>query len=62
MTSELNEFSSIKSILMVYRDLEMLAADMRCLSMALSANENEKYFLKEMGEAHEMIITYQAPS
>jgi hypothetical protein len=32
----------------IYRDLELLAADMRCVAVAYNATENKKYFFNEM--------------
>lgn len=53
----LNEDSYIKSIQMAYRDVELLAGDMRCLSVSLGAIENEKYFIQEMGKADYILNT-----
>jgi len=32
----------------IYRDLELLAADMRCVAVALDAPLNKTYFFNEM--------------
>jgi len=45
---------------MAYRDLELLAGDMRCLSVSLQAVENEKYYIKEMGNADFVLNTLGA--
>lgn len=55
---ELNENSPIKSILLSYRDMENLAAEMRCLCWSLGATENIKYYLKEMAETTAVIELY----
>jgi len=51
LINNLTENSSINSINMAYRDLELLSGDMRCLSVSLGAIQNEKYYIKEMGKA-----------
>jgi F0F1-type ATP synthase membrane subunit b/b' len=51
LLNDLTEDSPIQAIQMAYRDWEFLAGDMRCLSVAMSADLNEKYYLKEMGDA-----------
>lgn len=53
----LNENTPIKAVEMAYRDLELLAGDMRCLSVSLGAVNNEKYFIREMGEADFILKT-----
>jgi len=32
----------------IYRELELLAADMRCVAVAYNATENKNYFFNEM--------------
>ena len=32
----------------IYRDLELLAADMRCFAVAYDAPQNKNYFFNEM--------------
>lgn len=53
----LKEDSPIEAVKMAYRDLELLAGDMRCLSVALGAINNEKYYIKEMGDADFILDT-----
>jgi hypothetical protein len=53
----LNENTPIKAVQMAYRDLELLAGDMRCLSVSLGAIYNEKYFIREMGDADFILRT-----
>ena len=53
----LKEDSPIEAVKMAYRDLELLAGDMRCLSVSLGAIQNEKYYIKEMGEADYILDT-----
>jgi ElaB/YqjD/DUF883 family membrane-anchored ribosome-binding protein len=53
----LKEDSPIEAVKMAYRDLELLSGDMRCLSVALGAINNEKYYIKEMGEADFILDT-----
>ncbi len=43
---------------MAYRDLEFLAAEMRCLSIAFGASMNLKYYVMEMGNIANVIDTY----
>ena len=52
--------SPIQEVTMAYRDLELLAGDMRCLSVAKGAIENEKYYIKEMGDADYILSTLEA--
>ena len=42
---------------MAYRDLELLAGDMRCLSVSLGAVNNEKFYITEMGYADFILRT-----
>lgn len=56
----LKEDSPIEGVKMAYRDLELLAGDMRCLSVSLGAIQNEKYYIKEMGEADYILSTLGA--
>ena len=51
----LKEDSPIQAVQMAYRDLELLAGDMRCLSVSVGAINNEKYYIKEMGLADFML-------
>lgn len=53
----LKEDTPIQAVTMAYRDLELLAGDMRCLSVSLGAIANEKYYIKEMGEADYVLNT-----
>lgn len=55
----LNENSPISSIILSYRDLEMLAGDMRCVSMALRLTENLYYYIDEMASCVTMIDMYK---
>ena len=55
----LTESTPLKSVLMAYRDLEFLAAEMRCLSIAFAATENLKYYIMEMGNVANIIDTYE---
>ncbi len=47
----LNENTKIEAILISYRDLEILAADMRCLCVSLQSTSSEKYYIREMSYA-----------
>jgi len=58
--SALDEKTSVQSILMAYRDMEFLAAEMRCLSIAFAATMNLKYYIKEMGEIAHVIDVYES--
>lgn len=60
--SPLTENTPINSILMAYRDLELLAAEMRCLSIAFAASMNLKYYIMEMGRIANVIDTYEGNS
>lgn len=55
----LDENSPIDSILLSYRDLELLAGDMRCVSVALRATENIFYFVNEMADVVSTIEIYK---
>jgi len=58
--NELTEKTPITSILMSYRDLEFLAAGMRCYSISVGAIENQKYFIREMAQCAQVIDTFSA--
>ena len=58
LISPLTERTPIKSVLMAYRDLEFLAAEMRCLSIAFGASMNLKYYVMEMGKIANIIDTF----
>jgi len=58
----LTELTPVKSILMAYRDMEFLAAEMRCLSIAFAATMNLRYYIKEMGEIAHIIDIYESSS
>lgn len=51
----LDEKTPIKSLLMAYRDLELLAGDMRCMAVSFKAKENLEYYINEMGECSRYI-------
>lgn len=55
----LKDDSPIKAVEMAYRDLELLAGDMRCLSVSLGAVFNEKYYISEMGNADFILRTLE---
>jgi len=57
--SALTPTTPIQSILMAYRDMEFLAAEMRCLSIAFAATMNLKYYIKEMGKISALIDVYE---
>lgn len=59
LISPLTETTPIKSVLMAYRDLEFLAAEMRCLSIAFGASMNLKYYVMEMGRIADVIDTFE---
>jgi len=50
----------IEAVKMAFRDLELLAGDMRCLSVSLGAIQNEKYYIKEMGYAVHVLETFDS--
>jgi len=54
----LTETTPIVSVLLAYRDMEFLAAEMRCLSIAFAATMNLKYYIKKMGEIAHIIDLY----
>jgi len=60
--SPLTETTPVPSILMAYRDMEFLAAEMRCLSIAFAATMNLKYYVKEMGDIVHTISIYEPDS
>jgi len=47
---------------MAYRDMEFLAAEMRCLSIAFAATMNLKYYVREMGDIAHVISIYEPDS
>lgn len=53
----LKEDTPLEAVKMAYRDLELLAGDMRCLSVSLGAIANEKYYIREMGNADFILST-----
>lgn len=57
LVNYLKEDSPIEAVKMAYRDLELLAGDMRCLSVSLGAIANEKYYIREMGDADYILGT-----
>ena len=56
---DITEYTPIPSILMAYRDLELLAGDMRCMAVAYRAQENQQFYIAEMGECVREIEIYQ---
>ncbi len=52
LITNLKADSRIEAVKMAYRDLELLSGDMRCLSVSLGAIANEKYYIREMGNAY----------
>jgi len=54
----LTETTPIQSILMAYRDVEFLAAGMRCYSISVGSMENQKYFIREMAKCSQVIDTF----
>jgi len=56
---DLTENTPIQSILMAYRDVEFLAAGMRCYSVSVGAIQNQKYFIKEMAQCSMVIDTFE---
>jgi hypothetical protein len=57
LINNLKADSPIEAVKMAYRDLELLAGDMRCLSVSLGAIANEKYYIREMGNADYILST-----
>jgi hypothetical protein len=57
LISNLKADTPIEAVKMAYRDLELLAGDMRCLSVSLGAIANEKYYIREMGNADYILCT-----
>jgi hypothetical protein len=57
LISNLKADSPIEAVKMAYRDLELLSGDMRCLSVSLGAIANEKYYIREMGNADYILST-----
>ena len=47
--------SKTTTIAAAYREIELLAGDMRCLSVALSSISNEKFYIREMGLTYEIL-------
>jgi len=58
LISFIKEDTPITAVKMAFRDLELLAGDMRCLSVSLGAIENEKYYIREMGYADHVLDTF----
>jgi len=58
IVDSLTETSPVQSILMAYRDVEFLAAGMRCYSISVGSMENQKYYIKEMAKCAQIIDTY----
>jgi hypothetical protein len=56
---DITETTPIPSILLAYRDLELLAGDMRCMAVAYRAVENQAFYIAEMGECVKEIELYQ---
>jgi ElaB/YqjD/DUF883 family membrane-anchored ribosome-binding protein len=54
--------SPILAVRLSYMDLEFLAGDMRCLSVANGSMNNEKYYIKEMGFADFILSTIGSSS
>ena len=59
LTIKITEKTPIDSVLLAYRDLELRASEMRCLSVAYAATSNLVYYIKEMSKAREVINTYE---
>ena len=57
---DLTPTTPIASILMSYRDLEILAGNMRCISVALIAPENIIYYMEEMAMCVQKIDLYKS--
>jgi len=55
----LTEKTPIKSIILAYRDLEFLSAEMRCYSIAAGATMNLVYYIKEMGEVAKFVSIFE---
>ena len=58
LISFIKEDTPIEALKIAFRDLELLAGDMRCLSVSLGAIQNEKYYIKEMGYAVHVLETF----
>ena len=58
LTKDLNEKSLIRTIQAAYREIELLAGNMRCLSVALGSIQNEKFYIQEMGEVYYILSIY----
>jgi len=56
----LTETTPVQSILMAYRDVEFLAAGMRCYSISVGSMENQKYYIKEMAKCSQVIDTFDS--
>jgi len=54
-----NEKTPVQSILMGYRDLEFLAAGMRCYSISVGSMENQKHFIREMANCSKVIDIFE---
>jgi hypothetical protein len=59
IVGSLTETTPIQSILMSYRDLEFLAAGMRCYSVSVGAIQNQKYYIREMAQCSMIIDTFE---
>lgn len=59
LISFIKEDTPIQAVKMAFRDLELLAGDMRCLSVSLGAIQNEKYYVREMGYADHVLETFE---
>lgn len=58
LTKDLNEKSLVRTIQAAYREIELLAGNMRCLSVALGSIQNEKFYIKEMGDVYFILSIY----
>lgn len=54
----LTETTPVQSILMAYRDVEFLAAGMRCYAVSVGSLENQKYYIREMAKCSQVIDTF----
>lgn len=59
IVNPLTETTPVQSILMAYRDVEFLAAGMRCYSISVGSLENQKYYIREMAKCSQIIDTYE---
>ena len=51
LTKNLTPESNTTTIAAAYREIELIAGDMRCLSVALGAISNEKFYIREIGNS-----------